>query len=92
MLFSVRLGVTTSTVPVVAPVGTVAVINEAEITVNVVAVPLKVTLVEPVRFVPRISIVVPTVPPDGSSFTKGGSPIASLNTVPSAPLLLVPPS
>ena len=46
--------------PVVAPVGTVVVISEAETTVNVAAVPLNVTLVAPVKFVPRILTAVPT--------------------------------
>jgi len=45
----VTLGVTTSTVPVVAPAGTVAVISEGETTVKTAAVPLKLTLVAPGR-------------------------------------------
>ena len=55
LLESVPPGVVTWTLPVVAPLGTVVVISEAETTVNVAAVPLKLTLVEPVRFVPRMS-------------------------------------
>lgn len=47
-------GVITCTFPVVVPVGMVADISEAETTLNVADVPLNVTLVEPVRLVPRI--------------------------------------
>ena len=42
-----RLGVVTLTLPVVAPAGTVVVMSEGETTVNVAAVPLKLTLVAP---------------------------------------------
>ena len=54
MLDSVPPGVATWTVPVVAPVGTLVVTREGERTVKAALVPLKVTLVAPVRFVPRI--------------------------------------
>jgi hypothetical protein len=47
LLEGVPPGVTTWTVPVVAPTGTLMVIKESESTVNVAAVPLKVTLVAP---------------------------------------------
>jgi hypothetical protein len=47
LLESVPPGVTTWTVPVVAPAGTVVVISDGETTVNVAGVPLKVTLVAP---------------------------------------------
>ena len=53
LLVSVPLGVTTWTLPVVAPAGTSVVIKELETTVNVAAVPLKVTLVAPVRWSPE---------------------------------------
>jgi hypothetical protein len=62
LLESVPPGVTTLTVPVVAPVGTVVVISDLDLTVNVADVPLKVTLVEPVRLVPRILTAAPTLP------------------------------
>jgi hypothetical protein len=52
----VRPGVTTLTLLVVAPEGTVLMIKEAETTLKAAAVPLNVTLVAPVRFVPRILI------------------------------------
>jgi hypothetical protein len=54
LLESVPMGVTTSTPPLVAPVGTVVVIKYLDTTVNVAAVPLKLTLVAPVRSVRRI--------------------------------------
>ena len=49
LLESVPLCVTTLTIPVVAPVGTVVVIKVLEITVKTAAVPLNATLVAPVR-------------------------------------------
>ena len=52
MLDRVSVGVTTWTVPVVAPTGTVAEIAVPEpLMVNAAAVPLNVTLVAPVRLV-----------------------------------------
>src|ERR1017187_5038101 len=59
LLKSVPPGVVTRTLPVVAPAGTVVEISEAETTVNAAAVPLKLTLVAPVRFVPKILIESP---------------------------------
>jgi len=53
LLVSVPPNVATVTNPVVAPVGTVATISVAEITVNAAGVPLKFTLVVPVRLFPR---------------------------------------
>ncbi len=60
LLESVPSGVSTSTVPLVAPAGTVALINELDATVNVAAVLLNVTLVAPFRLVPRILTGAPT--------------------------------
>jgi hypothetical protein len=58
--------VVTAIGPVVAPLGTVALIAVSEATANVVAVtPLKVTLLAPVKPVPTIDTVVPTAPPVG---------------------------
>ncbi len=82
LLESVALGVFTWTLPVVAPVGTVVVISELETTVNVAAVPLNVTLVAPVSFVPRILTAAPTLPEVGSVSTNGRRPTARLNIVP----------
>ena len=93
LLSSVPLGVLTSTVPVVAPTGTLVVISEAETIVNVAATPLKVTLLAPVRFVPRMVMAAPQSPEVGWAFTKGLSPTDNLNTVPgptSPPALVVP--
>src|ERR1022692_386003 len=83
LLESVPLGVTTWTVPVAAPFGTVVVISEAEATVKTAAVPSKLTLVAPVRFVPRILTAAPTLPEVGSVSTNGPRPTDSLKTVPS---------
>src|ERR1035441_9324536 len=82
LLESVPLGVTTWTVPVVAPVGTVVVISELETTSKTAAVPLKLTLVAPVRFVPRILTAAPTLPKVGSVSTNGPKPTDRLKTVP----------
>ena len=88
LLESVPLGVTTSTFPEVAPVGTVVVISEGETSVNTAAMPLKLTLVAPVRSVPRILTAAPTLPEVGGVFTNGPRPTDRLKTFPS----LVPPS
>lgn len=82
LLLSVPAGVTTVTLPVVAPAGTVVVISELDTTVNVAAVPLKLTLVVPVRLFPRIFTVFPTFPEVGSVSTKGPRPTAKLKIVP----------
>jgi len=50
---------------------------EAETTVNVAAVPLKVTLVAPVKSVPRILTAASVLPKVGSVFTSGPKPTAS---------------
>jgi hypothetical protein len=62
----------------VAPAGTVAVIREAETTSNVAAVPSKVTLVAPVRPVPRILTRDPTAPEVVWGSTNGPSPTEKL--------------
>src|ERR1017187_10303030 len=62
LLESVPLGVTTWTSPLLPPAGTVVVISELETTVKTAAVPLKLTLVAPVRLVPRILRAAPTLP------------------------------
>ena len=54
MLVSGVPGTVTSTLPLVAPSGTLVVISELETTVNAASVPLKVTRVASVRSVPRI--------------------------------------
>jgi hypothetical protein len=82
LLVSVPPGVITATEPLVAPAGTLVVISELETTVNAAAVPLKVTLVAPVRSVPRILTAAPALPDVGSVFTNGPSPTDRLKTVP----------
>jgi hypothetical protein len=76
---------TTLTLPLVAPLGTVVVISELETTVNFAAVVLKVTLVAPDKFVPRIKTAVATLPKVGRVSTNGRSPTARLNIVPQVP-------
>jgi len=56
------LGSITRTYPVPAPGGTVAWITLFETTVKGAEIPLKVTWLAPVRFVPRMSMVAPTLP------------------------------
>ena len=82
LLLSVPLGVVTSTVPVVAPVGTVVVISDFDTTLNVAAVPLNVTLVAPLRLVPRILTAAPTLPDVVCVSTNGPRPTDRLKTVP----------
>src|SRR5581483_2380662 len=62
-LWPVPLGVDTEINPVVAPLGTWALMSVAELTTNEGSgVPLNVTLVAPVKFVPVMSTGVPTSP------------------------------
>lgn|SRR5580704_2736948 len=88
LLLNVPLGVVTSSVPVVAPTGTVVLIAVFLDTVNVAGVPLKVTLVVPVRPFPRIRTLAPTVPAVGTDCTNRARPTDSWKTV---PMLLAPP-
>lgn len=75
LLVSVAPGVTrVTTVRVVAPAGTVVVISELDTTLNVAAVPLKVTLVAPVSVVPKIVIFAPTMPDVGKFSTNAPTP------------------
>ena len=84
LLVSVPPGVFTLTGPVVAPLGTVALISVPEITSNVAAVPLKVTLLASVRSFPKIVTAVPGLPEVGNVSTTGPSPTERLKTVPSS--------
>ena len=61
-LVAVPAGVVTVILPVVAPAGTAALTCVAEATLKVAAVPLKRTLVVPVKFDPVIETAVPTGP------------------------------
>jgi hypothetical protein len=53
-----------------------------ELTVNADGIPLNVTLVAPVKFVPRIVTVVPIAPALGSVLTNGARPVAMVKAVP----------
>ncbi len=66
----------------VAPVGTVVLISELDFTVNTAGVPLNVTLVAPVKLVPRILIAPPILPEVGIVSTKGPNPTERPKTVP----------
>ena len=59
--------------PVVAPVGTVAVIEVEDRTVKVVAVVLTLTAVAPVKLVPVIVSVAPTAPDVGVKLVTVGA-------------------
>src|SRR5450755_4680897 len=93
LLTSVPPGVVTFTGPLVAPTGTLTLISVAEFTVKLAFVPLKVTLVTPVRFAPTTKMLAPTLPELGNSSTKGARPMESLKIVPSwlaPPIQVVP--
>ena len=62
LLESVPPGVVNWILPVVEPAGTVVVISVGETTLKAASVPLKLTLVVPVRSVPRIRMAAPTWP------------------------------
>src|SRR5437870_3450190 len=72
VLIAVPPGVVTRSGPVVAPVGTVAWIVVAEVTVKLALTPLNVTVVAPVKFVPLIVTLVPTVPLAGAKLDLVG--------------------
>src|ERR1700704_2168063 len=88
-LVAVPPAVVTLSGPVVAPAGTVAVIAVAEFTVKLALVPLKVTAVAPVKFVPLIVTVVPTGPLLGAKLVIVGG--LETVTVKLPALLAVPP-
>src|SRR5438445_5494863 len=86
-LVAVPPGVFTLSGPVVAPLGTVAEIEVAEVTVKFVAlVPLNRTAEAPVKFVPVICTVVPTEPLVGEKLVIVGG----LTTVKLLALVAVP--
>ena len=71
---SVPPGVVTDHGPLDALLGTVAVMLVAEFTVNVAVVPLSLTAVAPVRFVPvRVTLVEPAVPLAGEKLESVGA-------------------
>src|SRR2546422_103245 len=78
-LVAVPPGVVTLIAPVVAPVGTVAWIVVAELTVKVALMPLNCTAVAPVNPVPVIVPLLPTGPFGGVKLvTVGGLTIVKL--------------
>jgi hypothetical protein len=84
MLVPVPEGAVTTMRPVVEPAGTTVVICVGELTVNVVATPLNVTAVAPVKLVPVRTTAVPAAPkPGAKEVTVGGVITVKL-------LLLVP--
>src|SRR5579871_132279 len=83
LLVTAPLDLVTEILPVVAPVGTVVVINVADATVKVAGVPLKLTAVAPVNPLPRIKTRAPTLPVAGSGETKARCPAVRLHNVPS---------
>src|SRR3989442_11888715 len=70
-LVAVPSGVVTAMASVVAPVGTVAVMEVSETTAKLAGTPLNLTAVAPVKFVPVIVTTVPTGPKVG---VKGMKP------------------
>ncbi len=75
-LVPVPLALVTEIGPVVAPVGTVAVIWVTEFTANGAALPLNFTPVTPMKFVPVIVTEVPTRPLVGVNEVMVGAPAA----------------
>src|SRR6266403_762979 len=72
LLVAVPPGVVTLNGPVVAPVGTVAWIAVAELTVKFALTPLNATAVAPLKFVPLIVTLVPTEPLVGAKLAIVG--------------------
>jgi hypothetical protein len=81
LLVSLPFGVVTTTGPVVAPEGTVAVISVLDTKVNAAAAPLNVTLDAPVIFVPKIITDDPAPPEAVTVSTNAPSPTDNLKAV-----------
>ena len=64
-LVAVPLGVVTVIVPLVAPVGTVALIDVSELTTKLAEMPLNITDVAPVKWSPPIPTLAPAMPLPG---------------------------
>lgn len=91
-LVAVPAGVVTVMRPVLAPLGTVALINVSEATENVGAVtPLNVTLLASVKCVPVIDTLVPTGPLVGANDEIVGAAGGVVVTVKAIVLVPVPP-
>jgi hypothetical protein len=94
-LVAVPPAVVTLMVPVVAPVGTVALICVAELTVNDAVVPLNFTAVAPLKFAPVIVTLIPTAPLVGEKLVIDGAgmtvKLLALVPVPPAVVTLIVP-
>jgi hypothetical protein len=91
-LVAVPAGVVTAIGPVLAPYGTVALIDVSEVTEDVAVTPLNVTAVAPVKCVPVIDTFVPTGPFVGVNDEIVGAPGGGLVvTVKEVELVPVPP-
>jgi len=87
VLVAVPPGVVMLSDPVVTPAGTVAWIDVAEVTVKLALTPLNVTAETPVKLVPLMVTLVPTVPLAGAKLAIVGG----LTTVNELVLVAVPP-
>jgi hypothetical protein len=87
-LVAVPSGVVTLIGPLVAPLGTVACIVVAELTEKLALVPLNVTAVAPVKFVPLIVTLVPAGPLVGVKLVITGGLAVTVNEL---ALVAVPP-
>ena len=88
LLVAVPAGVVTAMGPVVAPAGTVAAICEGLLTLKAALVPLNLTAVAPVKFVPVIVTDAPTGPLVGVKLEMVGADV----TVNVVELVAVPPA
>jgi hypothetical protein len=89
-LVAVPAAVVTLTDPVVAPPGTVAWMVVSEVTEKAAFVPLKVTAVAPVKFVPAIVTLVPTGPLVGVKLEMVGTGVTAPASPPSHPVKVEP--
>ena len=88
LLVAVPAGFVTEILPVVAPAGTVVLILLSDAMVKAAVVPLNFTLVVPVKPVPVIRTVVPTVPLEGEKLVIVG--VTTFVTVKTVALLPLP--
>src|SRR5262245_1936038 len=84
-LLPVPAGVVTLILPELAPVGTVAVIRVADLTVNTAGAPLNLTAVAPVKFIPFTTTLAPAAP------VVGENPVIRGPTAKLVALAAVPP-
>jgi hypothetical protein len=88
LLLALPPGVVTPSVPLVAPAGTVAWIDVAEVTEKPALTPLNVTAVAPLKFVPLIVTLAPTSPLVGEKLVIVGGGGTTVNE---ALLIALPP-